>query len=82
MSRRVLVTLVIIAVMVESHLGKGFQYKAVGLLLPNSSLTIHCVDFSHLKGWWLFAWDQCSIHVLLVSEHIPVALRLERFVDV
>lgn len=26
-----------------------------------------------------FAWDQCSLFMsLLVSEHIPVALRLER----
>lgn len=74
--------LVSIAVTVETHLGKGFQYQATGLLLPGSSLTIHCVDFSHLKGWWLLLGISALFMFSLVSEHIPVALRLERFVDV
>lgn len=53
----------------------------MGLLLPSTSLTIHGVEFSHLKGWWLLLGiSALSIYVL--AEHIPVALRLERFVDV
>lgn len=56
----------------------------MGLLLPNPSLTVHFVDFSKrwLAGWLVACLGSVLYSCLLVSEHIPVVLRLERFVDV
>lgn len=75
--------MLIIAVMTETSRGRSeFYIKLWGCfspLLPNNSL---CGLLSS-KRLVAFAWDQCSLFMsLLVSEHIPVALRLERFVDV
>lgn len=60
---------------------KGFSIN-LWAASPQSFPNIHCVDFSS-KRLVAFAWDQCSLFMsLLVYEHIPVALRLERNVEV
>lgn len=71
-----------IAVMVKSvreRISILSNGAAASPIPPNNSL---CGLLSS-KRLVAFAWDQCSLFTsLLVSEHIPVALRLEKFVDV
>lgn len=51
----------------------------MGLLLPQPLLSNSLCGVLSSQRLVAFAWDQCSLFVsLLVSEHIPVALRLER----